>query len=1265
MRTRITPRPPLSAMTEQGTAPMPAATTTQTTRLVTARRTALLASTMLAATMLMVPSSGSYASQEEYCQHVTEDCTHALRGAAYDNSAVDPAAVHPVTGYGENTEAGPRSAQDAAIPFRISVDGDPLAVSGAPQDTKAGPRSAEDHQRIEDLRLEAVDIQVKFDGLNVQPILNVSTKPVERLVPGETDVEFFGSWNYPDWIAQREVRIMDLEGNLVEAVPMSAEGQAIWRSPEAVGEELDRGAFGQRLSYTLRVYDRYGRFDETVPLPLKVTEASVGVYDTGRPESSPLAEFASYGDDRTAVRNIPIHGGAVTIYGNRVPDGHTVTAFGREIPLGVDRDFITQQIVRPGTRTVDIAVLDNAGQGLNFSRNILIPENEWFYVGLADLAVGRTFDLNNRVEALNEDDRDRFYTSGRAAGYVKGKIQGKYLLTAAADTGDEELSDLFDNFDEKDPRRLLRRLDPDDYYPVYGDDSTTFEDAPTRGKFYVRLERGDSHVMWGNFKTRITGTEFARHERGLYGANAYYRSEATTSFGERRVTVHGFAAEPNTLPQRDEFRGTGGSAYFLKRQDLTVGSEQITLEIRDRVTGLPKSRRLLRPEEDYTLDYIQGVVILRRPVSSTAVAGEIVRDGQLGGDDVFVIAQYEFSPTLTELDEFTYGTRTEAWVTDHVRLGGSAYRDSEDLVESTLVEGDVTLRLTDKTYLEAEVAVSEGPGQGVTSSVDGGFRFVEQNGVGTNDERAVGVRVKGALDLRDVGADIDGQVGVNYEDREAGFNALDRVTTEDTRIIGGFATIEPNDWSQVTVRIDDIERETSGDEREATLQAEARINEHWSVGGAVTHSDRDAGTGSDTDGRRTDIGGKITYEQPGSKVYGFGQVTADRNGGRDANHRIGIGAEIDVTDRITANAEVSGGARGLGVLAGVSYEPTVDQRYYFGYRLDADRTDGDLDAYDPFGRDTGSFVFGANRKIDDQWSVYGEENFDLIGGRQSLTHTYGVTYTPDDRWKVHASAENGTFSDDQGGDFERTAISAGADYSQKGLRFGLRGEARFEDSDDSDTNDRQTYLLSASSGVDYNPDWRALVHVDAVISNSDQSAVLDGDYVEGSIGLAYRPVDNDRFNGLARYTFLYDLPGPEQVNASGESLGPRQRSHIISLDGTYDINEILSIGAKYGYRIGQISDSRIEDDFVDSSAHLGVLRADLHIVKNWDAVIEGRILHLPEADSTRTGAFAAVYRHFGDNLKLGVGYNFADFSDDLSDVTYDNQGVFVNVIGKF
>ncbi|UXN73581.1 hypothetical protein N8D56_22795 [Devosia sp. A8/3-2] len=72
--------------------------------------------------------------------------------------------------------------------------------------------------------------------------------------------------------------------------------------------------------------------------------------------------------------------------------------------------------------------------------------------------------------------------------------------------------------------------------------------------------------MWGNYQTSITGTEFLRSERALYGANALYRSEEVTAFGERRTEVTAYAALPDTLPQREEFLATGGSAYFMRRR---------------------------------------------------------------------------------------------------------------------------------------------------------------------------------------------------------------------------------------------------------------------------------------------------------------------------------------------------------------------------------------------------------------------------------------------------------------------------------------------------------------------------------------------------------------------------------------------------------------------------------------------------------------------------------------------------------------------------
>ena len=52
-------------------------------------------------------------------------------------------------------------------------------------------------------------------------------------------------------------------------------------------------------------------------------------------------------------------------------------------------------------------------------------------------------------------------------------------------------------------------------------------------------------------------------------------------------------------------------------------------------------------------------------------------------------------------------------------------------------------------------------------------------------------------------------------------------------------------------------------------------------------------------------------------------------------------------------------------------------------------------------------------------------------------------------------------------------------------------------------------------------------------------------------------------------------------------------------------------------------------------------------------------------DPSDWGALAAIYRHMGDNFKVGVGYNFGRFSDDLRDQTFDDRGVFLNVLGKF
>jgi len=77
------------------------------------------------------------------------------------------------------------------------------------------------------------------------------------------------------------------------------------------------------------------------------------------------------------------------------------------------------------------------------------------------------------------------------------------------------------------------------------------------------------------------------------------------------------------------------------------------------------------------------------------------------------------------------------------------------------------------------------------------------------------------------------------------------------------------------------------------------------------------------------------------------------------------------------------------------------------------------------------------------------------------------------------------------------------------------------------------------------------------------------------------------------------------------------------------------------------------------------VRLDYHVVKKWDLLLEGRVLSSSLADDQEFGALAGIYRHVGDNAKIGAGYNFSRFSDDLRDFDADSDGFFINLVGKF
>ena len=1144
------------------------------------------------------------------------------------------------------------SAQEpGAEMFSISVDGQHVA----------GTPSTPDPNRKADKALESADIQVKYDGLNAKPFLNAATTASRRSFSVGEEVEILVSSNYPAYIVRQEVRIF-ATGKHAPASPLAVvkvgKGNlARWTMPEASATQ----GFDDFV-YVLRVYDAKGRFDETRPLTLVRRSA----LETAPEADEPTAP--GFSDDNTSFRNIRVDGGAVTVAGRDVPPGVSVKVLGEEIPVDGQGRFVVQRILPIGEHDVDVALKGTTDGSLTFDRSVNIPSSEWFYVGLADLTLGSKTG-SKHIEDVAPGEYDGVYDKGRLAFYLKGKIKGAWLLTAAADTGDGSVENMLKGLDETNPRSFLKRIDPEDYYPVYGDDSVAIEDAPTSGKFYVRVERGDSRVVWGNFKTDIRGTEFLRNDRALYGANLVLKTEKMVPSGERSGEVHAYAAQPGTLPQRDVFRGTGGSAYFLTHQGVTTGSETLYVEVRNPVTGRVVDRRTLVFGRDYSIDYVQGVVLLNEPLSSSVDAGNLVRDGALGGNDQYLVAAYEFVPTAGDVDGYVYGGHAQQWLGDHVRIGVTGALEKTGSADQKLGGADVQVYKSEKTFLEGEFAVTEGPGFGFSASINGGLTVTDPGIVGNEGDPAMAYRVLGRLDPGDIIPGAKGDLEASFAYKQAGFSTLDEQVTEDRYEYGLKGDLELSE--RVTLNFYGDRLESGGDvtQNQAGADLTFQLAKYLLVSAGVQQLDVD-NPDNDTNGTRTDTAVKVTRVlSDTSSVYAFGQATLARTGNVDLNNRGGVGGTRQFTDTIDGSAEVSYGDGGIGGRALLSYQPVAADRYYIGYAL----APGNYVANDLLSGnqadDLGGIIAGVKHGFSDRLSVYAEDKYNFWSDQPSLTQVYGVTYTPTPEWKLGGAIESGRVwgdTADLGFDnthINRNAVSATAVYNPNDkTTASVKGEVRFDESNSADGGDQTAYYFAARLSNALNENWRLLAAVDAVVSDATDSTI-GGNYVEASIGYAYRPVLNDRLNALAKYVYVYDVPGPDQVNIDGEIGGPSQQSHIFSVDATYDLTQVVSIGGKYGLRIGEWKPED-GDGWENSTAQLGVIRADLHLVKKWDVLVEGRCLWESASESVNWGAVAALYRQINDNFDVGVGYNFGSYSDDLADLSANDQGFFINAVGK-
>ncbi len=1146
--------------------------------------------------------------------------------------------------------------------MRITVDGKPLDDPN---------KSIADIQRCTDVALDKATVQFKFDTLEIKPRLNVTAWPNTVRYQDDPNTEvpdnllrFRTYTNYPSLITRAEIRLFDRQQSVrdrpLAVLRVDKEGDSEWLA------DFERAEAPRReLKYVLRVYGQDNNFDETKPQILWVVDA----LESRTPESEVDKELlAGFGETRIAVENIAKRGGTIKVYGSQIPAEHKVWVAGRAVPVDVEGKFVVEEILPSGPHTVEVAVLDKSGSGDLFLRDLDLKKNDWFYVGIADLTLARdktagparlvTNDNTHYNNELNLDSRLAFYTNG--------KFGDGWGLTASADTLEGPAGDLFSNFLDKSPGPLFRRINPDYYYPTYGDDGTVEEGAPTLGKFYLKLRKDLSYGLWGNFKISYTDNELAHVDRGLYGANVHYQTKGTTSFGEQRFVADGFAAEPGTIAGRDEFAATGGSLYFMRHQDLLAGSERVRIEVRDKDSGIVIGVKNLTPVLDYDVDSIQGRIVLSEPLAPTASDDLLVASDAGGGHPVYLVVRYEYTPGFTELNTLAVGGRTHYWVNDYIKLGLTSDKSEEAGNNNTLNATDVTIRLSSESWIKLAASNSEGPGLAALESSNGGFSFTPFAPLGGNNISASASRIDTSIGFKNFISAADGRLTFYAQSLDAGYSAPGLLTASDTEQTGGSLRMPVTQRLSLNAKADQTTRlqglETSASELDLGL----RWNSNWLLSAGVRSDSRTDNSLlvplTQVQGDRTDAVARATYDSREKWLaYGYVQDTLSVTGNREENGRVGTGGGYRISDRFRVNGEVSSGDLGAAGKIGTEYLYTDRTTTYMTYALENESADNGVRAK------KGNVVTGVKTRFSDSASVYVEERYTHGDVPTGLTHSTGVNLAPDDHWNFGASVDAGTLRDRKtGASIERSGAGVRVGYGFDTVKLSSAFEYRTDTTQNPDLSvaERNTWLTKNNLKYQINPAWRFLSKLNYATSQSSLGEFYDGNYLEAVMGYGYRPVDNDRLNTLIKYTYFYNLPVTDQIPRARVSADFVQRSHIFSFDFIYDLTSTWTLGGKYAYRLGQVSLERVNPEFFDSRASLYIVRLDWEFARRWDAMTEFRLLDLPDAQDQRSGFLVGMYRHLGNHFKAGVGYNFTDFSDNLTNLSFTSHGIFINLVGK-
>ncbi len=653
------------------------------------------------------------------------------------------------------------------------------------------------------------------------------------------------------------------------------------------------------------------------------------------------------------------------------------------------------------------------------------------------------------------------------------------------------------------------------------------------------------------------------------------------------VTV--FGSETGQSFVKDELRGDGTSGlYRLSKQGIVLNSEKITIESRDRFHSevITETRQMNR-FVDYSIDYDTGAIFFKSPVPN--------RDEKL--NPVYIIVDYEI--LNAGKDALTYGGHAATRLMNgKLQVGGTYVHEGHISGSGNLYGADATAILAPGTKARAEFAA-------------------------TNDD--TGVKKSGNAYLAEVvhtGKSIDGKV--YFREQEEGFGLGQQKASEGgTRKFGVEAAYRLN--NKVTLNSQGYRQYnlSTGAVRDFAETLASYNEKQYTLRTGIRYANDTLPDGTNATSVLATAGGSWkSADQKLTLRADHDQALFSKNINTDFPTRSVLGVDYQATKAVTlfAQEELTYGAAAntnttrVGVKSTPWSGGTVNSSVVNDIRENGERTFANV---------------GLTQKwqLNPHWAVDG-------GLDHSETIHKKIGYT----MNANVPPASG------GEDF--TAVSLGANYTEKKLTWSNRAEYR-----NSRTDDKWGLVSGLINEQGLNWGWTTrlqLFHTQSVGGNSNTNADL-------RFGLAYRPP-------VTKWIILdrLDLLATDTKTATSSTLGKRL---VNNLNANYKPDKKTQLSIQYGAKY--VLESIDDKDYSGYTDLIG-LEGRYDITKEWDIGLRASLLHTWAIDQFKYSLGSSVGYNVTENAWLSLGYNFAGFTDkDFSAANYTAQGPFVQFRFKF